>query len=306
MLLAVGGEGVIRGAVGVARRLGVSELLSGLVLVGFGTSAPELLTSVRAAMSGSPGIAVGNVVGSNICNSLLVVGIVALARPIAVSPAAIQRDGLVMLGVSALFVWLALAFGELTRPIGWLFAGLLAAYVFAAWWMERRGGPAAAVHEGEAHTHDPAPVALGWALLMAAAGLALLVVGADLLVKGAVTVARLAGMSETVIGLTIVAVGTSLPELVATLAAALKGRSDVAIGNVLGSGVYNVLGILGITALVHPFAIPADLTAVDWGVFVGSGALLLFHARTGARVTRPEGTTLLAAYGAYVTYLLVR
>jgi cation:H+ antiporter len=132
------------------------------------------------------------------------------------------------------------------------------------------------------------------------------VFGADLLVRGAVSLARIAGLSETVIGLTIVAVGTSLPELVATLAAAMKGRADVAFGNVVGSNIYNVLGILGVTALVRPVAIPSDVTYVDWGVLVGSGALLLIHAANGARVTRLEGASLLAAYGLYVWYLLAR
>lgn len=305
-LLALGGEGVIRGAVGVARRLGVSELLIGLILVGFGTSAPELLTSIRAALVGTPGIAVGNVVGSNIGNILLILALVTLVRPIAVSPAAVRRDGVVMLVVSALLVALALTAGQLTRPVGAALVGLLLVYCLAVWWMERRGGAAAAMHEGESHTHDPAPTALGAALLFACGGLALLVVGADLLVKGAVTVARIAGLSETVIGLTIVAIGTSLPELVATLAASLKGRSDVAFGNILGSNIYNVLGILGTTALVRPIAFPADLTPIDWCAFVGSGVLLLLLARSGARVTRMEGAILLALYTGYVAYLLAR
>lgn len=305
-LLALGGEGVIRGAVGVARRLGVSELLIGLVLVGFGTSAPEMLTSIRAALVGTPGIAVGNVVGSNIGNVLLIAALVALIRPIPVSPAAVRRDGGVMLAASALLIALAVTAGQLTRPAGAALVGLLLAYVLAVWWTERRGGAAAALHEGESHTHDPAPGALGAALLFACGGLALLVVGADLLVKGAVTVARVAGLSETVIGLTIVAIGTSLPELVATLAASLKGRSDVAFGNILGSNIYNVFGILGTTALVRPIPFPRDLTAIDWCAFAGSGGLLLMMARTGARLGRVEGAILLALYAAYVAYLLVR
>lgn len=139
-LLALGGEGVIRGAVGIARRIGVSELLIGLILVGFGTSTPELLTSVRAAVAGAPGIAVGNVVGSNISNSLLIIAIATLVRPIAVSPAAIRRDGWTMLLVSGLLVALALAFGQLSRPAGGALVGLLVVYGVAVWWTERRGG----------------------------------------------------------------------------------------------------------------------------------------------------------------------
>jgi len=305
-LLALGGEGVIRGAVGVARRLGLSELLIGLTLVGFGTSAPELLTSVDAAITGAPGIALGNVVGSNISNSLLIVGIIALIRPMLTSLVVIQRDGLVVIASSALLVAIGLTTGSLSRPVGGVLLALLVVYTVIVWWLEKRDSAAARIHEREAHLHDPTPGALWIALFFAVAGLALLVVGADLLVRGAATLARTVGMSETVIGLTIVAVGTSLPELVASLAATLKGRADVAFGNVLGSSIYNVLGILGVTALVHPIPMPPDLTIVDWSVFVGSAVLLLLFARFGGRVGRAKGAMLLVAYGSYVGYLLLR
>jgi len=305
-LLAVGGEGVIRGAVGVARRLGLSELFIGLTLVGFGTSAPELLTTVHAAMAGATGIAVGSVVGSNISNSLLIVGIVSLIRPMPSSLAILQRDGLVVIGSSVLLVAIALASGSLSRPVGAVLLALLVAYSVVVWMLEKRDGAAARTHESEAHLHDPTPGALWISLSFAVVGLALLAAGADLLVRGAVTLARTAGMSETVIGLTIVAVGTSLPELVASLAATLKGRADVAFGNVLGSSIYNVLGILGVTALLRPIPVPPDLTIVDWSVFVGSAVLLLLFARFGGRVGRAKGAMLLAVYGGYLRYLLLR
>lgn len=304
VLLALGGEGVIRGAVGIARRLGLSELLIGLTLVGFGTSAPELLTSVNAALSGSPGIALGNVVGSNVGNILLVFAIVATIRPMPVNPAAITRDGLVMIAASLVLIALALYFGELTRAVGGALLTLLALYILLVWWLERRGGPAAQMRQGEAHTHDPAPGAVWLSALFALGGLVLLVFGADLLVEGAITMARIAGMSEATIGLTIVAVGTSLPEFVATLAAALKGKSDVAFGNIVGSNIYNIFGILGVTALVQPIAIPAEVTLIDWGVMAGSASLLLLFATTGKRVTRLEGLCLIVLYAAYVAYLL--
>lgn len=304
VLLGLGGEGVVRGAVGIARRLGLSELLIGLTLVGFGTSAPELLTSVNAALSGSPGIALGNVVGSNISNVLLVFATVAMIRPMPVNPAAITRDGLVMIAAALVLIALALCTGELTRLAGSGLLTLLVIYILTVWWIERRGGPAAQMHEGEAHSHDPAPQALWLSAMFALGGLGLLVFGADLLVAGAITLARVAGMSETAIGLTIVAIGTSLPELVATLAAALKGKSDVAFGNIVGSNIYNVFGILGVTSLVRPITIPEDVTLVDWAVFGGSGALLLLFATTGKRVTRLEGACLFVLYAAYVAYLL--
>lgn len=306
ILLAAGGEGVIRGAVGVARKLGLSELLIGLTLVGFGTSAPELLTSIDAALLGSPGIALGNVLGSNIGNILLILALVVLIRPLNVNPAAISRDGVLVILISIALTGLAFVFGEFNRWIGTILVLALIAYVAGVWWIERKGGAAAVVHEEEAHTHDPAPPTLWLSAFFAVGGLALLVWGADLLVHGAITTARLAGISETVIGLTIVAIGTSLPELVATLAAALKGRSDVAFGNIVGSNIYNILGILGVTALIHPITIPADVGITDWAVLIGSAILLVVFALTGRRITRLEGAILLTAYVAYTAFLFIR
>lgn len=305
-LLTLGGEGVIRGAVGIARRLGLSELLIGLVLVGFGTSTPELLTSVNAALAGSSGIAIGNVVGSNIGNILLIFAIVAFIRPIDVHPDAVGRDATIAIGASVLLAALALTFGAIDRLVGAILVLGLVVYLVAIWRIERKGGAAAAMHAEESHTHDPAPVALWVSILFAFGGLALLIQGADLLVEGAVAIARLAGLSETVIGLTIVAVGTSLPELVATLVAALKGKADVAFGNIVGSNIYNILGILGLTALVHPLEVPADLGMIDWLALVGSAALLFVNARSGWRVTRGEAAFFLALYGLYVGWLLAR
>ena len=303
-LLALGGEGVIRGAVGIARRLGLSELLIGLTLVGFGTSSPELITSIDAALVGSPGIALGNVLGSNIGNILLILAVVLLIKPIAVNPAAVGRDGVIALVVSIGLAALALTFGELNRMIGLLLLAGLAIYVFAVWRIERRGGVAAEMHVESSHTHDPAPQALWLSALFVTAGLGLLMLGANFLVTGAVATARIAGLSETVIGLTIVAIGTSLPELVATLAAALKGRSDVAFGNIVGSNIYNILGILGLTALIHPLPIPKDVGLLDWGALIGSAALLLVFALTGRRLTRLEGLAFLAGYVTYIFFLL--
>ena len=305
-LLAIGGEGVVRGAVGVARRLGLSELLIGLTLVGFGTSTPELMTSIDAALAGSPGIALGNVIGSNIGNILLILAAVVLIRPLSVNPAAVRRDGLIVIAASFALAAMALVFGELNRWIGAAFVAVLALYIVAAWRLERRGGPVADMHKAESHTHDPAPNALWLSLLFAFAGLGLLIWGADLLVEGAISTARVAGISESVIGLTIVAIGTSLPELVATLAAALKGRSDVAFGNIVGSNLYNILGILGVTALIQPLAIPIDIGVVDWAVLIGSACFLLVFAASCRRLTRLEGAILLAFYCSYVGYLLSR
>jgi cation:H+ antiporter len=304
VLLTFGGEGIVRGAVGVARKLGVSELVIGLTLVGFGTSTPELITSLNAAAAGSPGIAVGNVIGSNIGNILLICAIVALVTPIAVDPKAIKRDGVIMVLVSILFVALALLVGELSRLVGFIYVTGLIAYIVFAFWSERKGGAAAELHEAEAHSHDPPPDALWLSLVFAVGGLALLIFGADFLVKGAVTLAQLAGLSETIIGLTIVAVGTSLPELVASLASALKGRSDVAFGNIVGSNIYNILGILGITAIIAPVPIPPDMVMRDYIALLGAAVLFLVHAWTGGRISRAEGGFMMLLYGVYCYFLL--
>lgn len=307
ILLGFGGEAVVRGAVGVARRIGVSELLIGLTLVGFGTSTPELVTSVSAALRGSDGVAIGNVVGSNISNILLIAALAAIVRPIAVARAAVFRDGSTMVATSIALAAYVLFFPIVERWTGALMLALLAAYLWSTWRLERGSQiPSAEMHRAESHAYDPAPPSLWVSLLFALGGIAVLIFGADLLVQGAVTLARSAGLSETVIGLTIVAVGTSLPELVATLTAAAKGRSEVAFGNVVGSNIYNVLGVLGLTGIIRPVSIPIDLSVVDWAVFVGSAVLLVAHAWTGARISRSEGGVFLAFYVLYVAYLVGR
>jgi cation:H+ antiporter len=305
VLLAAGGEALVRGAVAVARKLGVSELIIGLTLVGFGTSTPELVTSVRAALAGSPGIAVGNVVGSNISNILLIFGLVALIRPVATPLKALARDGSIMIGASAILIAVGVSLARLDRVIGGVFLACLVAYILFAWFAERRDASAARERQGEVALHDPPPTPLLLSLVFAFGGLAALVFGANLLVAGAITLARIAGLSETIIGLTIVAVGTSLPEFMASLVAALRGRSDVAFGNIVGSNIYNIFGILGATALVAPVRIPDDMVARDWVALIGSAALLLFFAWTGKRVGRLEALLLLALYGAYA-WLLIR
>jgi cation:H+ antiporter len=304
VLLAVGGELVVRGSVVVARKFGISELMIGLTLVGFGTSSPELAASVSAALAGSPGIAVGNVVGSNISNVLLIFALVAIIRPIPVDPKALMRDGWVMLLATMLFLAVAIVLDEITRLTGALFLAALVAYVVFTYFAERKNGPAAAMHEAEVGLHTPPPTPLWLSLALAVGGLAMLVFGADLLVGSAKTIARAAGLSETIIGLTIVALGTSLPELVTSLMAALKGRSDVAFGAIIGSNIYNILGILGITALIQPIAIPVDLLGRDWAALYVATLLVMMHANTGGKVNRFEGAFLLLHYVGYCWLLL--
>jgi cation:H+ antiporter len=293
----------------VAERLGMSPLLIGLTLVGFGTSTPELVTSVQAALAGSPGIAVGNIVGSNLANILLILGLSALLFPITVTTAALRRDGALVVATAAMLTVLGLVW-TLDRLAGALFLACLAAYLAYAWRQERAaaGGHTAAFERAEAlrevHPGIGAEHAIRLGLLlpvaMALGGLALVVVGGSFLVEGAIALARDLGVSETVIGLTIVAVGTSLPELVTSVVAALRRHADVALGNVLGSNIYNVLGIGGVTGLISPTIVPPEIARFDAPLMLAASLLLFVFAWTGLRIGRREGACLLAAYAAYV------
>lgn len=307
VLLALGGELLVRGAVGMAARLGISPLLAGLTIVGFGTSTPELATSVQAALAGSPGIAVGNVVGSNIANILFILGLSALILPLPVNPAAFQRDSLA-LGGSALLCTGAVVYGVLGPVIGFALIACLALYV---WWAYRSESaapcPEAARHEAEAEDRpvppNTGPLVLGGMIL---AGLAAAIFGAGWLVEGAVVLASAAGVSESVIGLTVVAIGTSLPELIACIVAVLRKHADVALGNVVGSNIYNILGILGITAVIRPIEVPIEIAAADIWVMLGVTALLLVQLRSGWRLSRREGGLLVALYMGYSLFLAMR
>ena len=302
--LVLGGELLVRGAVSLARHLRISPLMIGLTLVGFGTSTPELVTSVQAALSGSPGIAVGNVVGSNICNILLILGITALMRPVNATAAAFRRDGGVLVGASLLCLWAILS-GDLGRLAGVAFVVLLIGYIVFTYFAERQGGSASAdLHVAEAGQARPGPVGVGLTLLVAVGGLVLTIAGARFLVEGAIDLASALGVSETLIGLTIVAVGTSLPELVTSIMAAIRGQSDVAFGNVVGSNIYNVLGILGVTAIVQPIPVPAEIARQDIWVMLAATAVLLLVTVTGWRITRREGGLMLVGYAAYLGLLV--
>ena len=302
-LLVLGGELLVRGAVAIAKRLGVSPLMIGLTLVGFGTSTPELVTSLQAALAGSPGIAVGNVVGSNTANILLILGLAAVIRPVTATPAAFRRDGSVLVLAALLCGWVTLA-GEIGRGAGTFFLAALLGYIVLTYRLERQSAdPSAELHAAEAEAARPMPGSPLLAVASVLGGLVLTIVGARLLVEGAIELATGFGVSETIIGLTIVAVGTSLPELVTSLMAALRGQSDVAFGNVIGSNIYNVLGILGLTALVQPLAVPAEIATLDIWVMLAATAVLLVVTLTGWRVTRLEGGLMLSAYAGYLAWL---
>jgi cation:H+ antiporter len=304
VLLLVGGDVFVRGAVGVARRFKVSPLLIGLTLVGFGTSLPELFASLEAARIGSPGIAVGNVVGSNIANILLILGLSALITPLGVASASLRRDGPVLIGTNILMIGICL-FGRIDRWWGLVFLTLLLTYMIYAYLSERRyQDERVRLHLAEVAEVKPLATSPVLMLALTFGGLTGIIIGAGLLVDGAIVLARAFGLSEAVIGLTIVAVGTSLPELTTSLIAALRRHGDVALGNVVGSNIFNLLGILGATAVYRPIAVPSEIARFDNWIMLAATGLFLLFATTRSKVERWEGGVLLASYLAYVTVLL--
>lgn len=306
VLLAIGGELIVRGAVGFAFRLRVSPLLAGLTIVGFGTSTPELATSIQAAMAGSPAIALGNVVGSNIANILLILGISAIILPLSVEPSAYRRDSIALAASTALAAG-AVMLGVIGPAVGLVLILALVAYIVWAYRSERGSGdPEEARHQAEAEAAMPRPPAIWVLLIMVAGGLAGAIFGADLLVDGAVQLAVASGVSETVIGLTIVAVGTSLPELVACLVAVARKHPDIALGNIVGSNIYNVLGILGVTSIIQPLKVPAEIASFDIWVLIAVTAVFLMQLRTGWRISRVEGMVLVGLAIGYTVLLLNR
>lgn len=303
-LLVLGADSLVRGGVGLARRVGVSPLLVGVTIVAWGTSTPELVVSVEAALKGLPGIAVGNVVGSNIANVLLILGAAALIWPIALRPEAIRRDGVFVLGATAVFIAIALTAEKLLLWHGLACLGLLAAMTVFTYRQERLGGTASgALHAAEAEEVKAVPLNPALASAMVAGGVGLLVVGGDWMIDAAVNIARGFGVSEVVIGLTLVAVGTSLPELVTSVVAALRRHSEIALGNILGSNIYNILAILGVTALLAPVPIAPEIAQVEMWV-MAAAALLLVPAMVSGRVGRRLAAVMLVAYAAYVVRLM--
>jgi cation:H+ antiporter len=295
-VLVVAGDMLVRGAVNLALRLGIPALVVGLTIVAFGTSAPELLVSVQAVLAGAPALALGNVVGSNIANILLVMGLPALITA-AVLGREVMRDYWLMIAATVLFIALAWGgtFGQLQGLI------LLAALVLVLgdlYLRTRRAREPAEDLEGV----DPGLP--GWRIaLLLVLGLIGLPLGADLLVDGAVNVATALGVSEAVIGLTLVAVGTSLPELATTMVAALRREGGVAVGNVLGSNLFNLLAIIGIASLVGPIPVPEAMLQRDVWVMLATSLLLAVFLISGRAIGRVAGVGFLAAYALYVVSL---
>lgn len=313
--LTIGAEWLVRGASQLAVGIGISPLVVGLTVVAFGTSAPELVVSIGAVLKGQGDVAVGNVVGSNICNILLILGLTAVVAALPVSKQLLRFDLPLLIFVSGL-VWVFCLDQNLSKRDGWLlFAGILA---YTAWsviasrWKTKRDAKeaaAAAVANGD----DPAEglakpltlVALGLNLLLVGVGLALLTNGANWFIDSAITIARSLGVSELVIGLTLVAVGTSLPEIATSVVAAFRGERDIAVGNVIGSNLFNLLSVLGLTAAVSTdgLNISSDVLGRDLPVMFFITLLCIPVFWSGRTVTRLEGGLFLLAYTGYLVYL---
>ncbi|MEL6962042.1 MAG: calcium/sodium antiporter [Pseudomonadota bacterium] len=298
-LLLVGGEFLVRGSIATAERLRVSPLIIGVTLVGFGTSAPELFTSINAALLGASDIAVGNIVGSNIANVLLVLAIGAILSPFACSPDSFKRDGPVI-ALSAIACTAILLSGHVNRFIGITLLIALVGYLTWTTLADRR--ESASNGSGGEPTQKGN---LGISLLLALVGLGGIVVGADLLVVGAIDLATLMGVSQTLIGLTVVAIGTSLPELATTIVAAFKRQGDIAFGNIIGSNIFNSLGILGATAVVQPIPVPEGVLTFDVWVMLAATAALIIFAITSWRINRIEGGLLLTGYAGYLGFMTI-
>lgn len=305
VLLVLGGEGALRGAIGIAQKLNVSKAMIGLIVVGFGTSAPELTVTVQAALNQSPDLAIGNVVGSNIANILLILGVGGLICPMTTGPAVVRRDLTATVGAFFLLTGLSL-YGVILMWHGFVMVALLIAYLVWSYRMDKKDATAAAMHELEVDELDEAPSNPFLIALYTIGGLAGLIFGADLMVTGAIGIARDFGISEAIIGLTIVAIGTSLPELAATVIAAVRGHTDVAVANIMGSLLFNILSILGITALIAPLPFPADIAQIDIWVMLAAGLILVPMLRKDHHLCRKESALLLIGYVCYMVNIAYR
>ena len=302
-LLVIGGEGVVRGAASLARKLSISPLIIGLTVVAFGTSSPELGVSVVAGLQGNSDIAVANVVGSNIFNILVAIGIPAAIAPIKTSMSLLSRELPILFSVTAVATVLARVGLQINRPeAAVLLVGLLAFIGYSYW--AARAEPALIQEEYDEGIGKETSTLMSF--LYVSIGIALLIGGSQLVVKGASAIALSLGISQTIIGLTIVAIGTSLPELMTSTMAAVKGEGDLAIGNALGSNIFNLLGILGIAGLVHPLRVARELALFDLPWMVMATLLLFPLVLTNKQISRMEGLVMVGLYLAYTLWLIVR
>ncbi|MBU2494052.1 MAG: calcium/sodium antiporter [Bacteroidetes bacterium] len=300
VLLVGGAEGLIRGGSSLALSFGVSPLIIGLTLVAFGTSSPELVVSIKAAVEGNADISLGNVIGSNIANIGLILGIAVLIQPVAVRLQIVKKEIPIMIGFTLLFFVVLLLINVINIFIGIFFLLLLLIYTSYGIYISRKEEKSVSAEE----MHVGKRLNTWLALLLALGGLAFLAFGADLFLKGAVELAKRMGVSDIVIGLTIVAVGTSLPELFTTVYAAIKKEADIALGNVVGSNIFNILGIIGVASVVNPIQ-TSSIKLIDLSMMLIFSIAVFVVSKTGLKIQRTEGIILLSVYLAYVYYLII-
>lgn len=301
-LLVAGGDDLVEGAVGIAKKAKLSPMIIGLTIVAFGTSAPELIVSIQAAMGGNPGIALGNVVGSNVANIALILGVTALLHPIPVAGRTVKIDTPFLVFATIALTAISFFCGALTRLEGIL--GLLLLFVFIGYQIVMTKRDAANVPENEESESEAIPP-LWKSLLALFIGIGFLKFGAECLVDGAISVASSLGVDDRIIGLTVVAIGTSLPELFASVIAARKGNVDMAVGNVVGSNLFNIMCVLSASCAITPITtIPAGFTT-DCLWMLALTLLIWMQLRTDYRLTRLEGIVLLCSYAAFITMAIL-
>lgn len=300
--LFIGAEVLVRGASSLAIRLGISPLVVGLTVVAFATSSPELVVSIKAAIEGNPGIVVGNVVGSNICNIALILGVAAMISPMSIKTQVIKREIPIMIIVSVILL-LILLDDTITRVEGvFLVIGIITYIILGYKYSMKERNNKEVIKEFE-EIIPKSPYKVWQSLVFILVGLGLLVFGSNLFVDGAVSIAEKFGVSQAVIGLTIVALGTSLPELTTSIVASFKNENDIAIGNAVGSNVFNILSILGISSLIRPIS-DTGITMVDLSIMMFFTILILPLSKTKFTLRRWEGALLFCGYIAYMIYLV--
>ncbi len=300
IILLFGGDILVRGSVALARKLGVSPLVIGLTLVAFGTSAPELIVSVEAALNGIPGLAIGNVVGSNIANVFLVLGAPALILPIVCQSASLNRDVIVMIAASLLFIafcWM----GTLVAWQGAILVAVLLAFLINSYAAERHDNHERDEYGEESNGAGLLPQSVFVFLGFIVVGLSGLLIGSHILINGSVGIARAWGVSETVIGLTLVALGTSLPELATTIIAAVRKHGGIAVGNIVGSNMFNILGVMGITSLIIPVPIPQQTLQFDLWVMLAAALIILPFTIRQIPISRGTGVLFSVTYIGFVS-----
>lgn len=306
LLLFIGGEVLVRGSVSMAKKLGISPFVIGLTIVAYGTSSPELIISVQAAFDGHPDIALGNIVGSNIANILCVLGITALIYPIAIDKKLSSLDGLYMVGVTVLLYVLCFMFGEIGLISGIIFVTVLCVYTVMVF-IKAKQTKDVLPEEMTEEVEEQLKIKLNLpqSILACIAGLALLALGADIMIKGSVSLALMFGVPEAVVGLSLVAFGTSVPELVTSVVAALHKKSEIVFGNIIGSNLFNILGILGITGTIKPINVSERFLFVDMALMLAVTVLLFAIISLFPKISRPLGGVMFVSYLAYIGFLYI-